>query len=72
MRTVFVALTWAVDVLISYSKRLQEVQRQNFVLQHCLQVYPEMGEKTRRTWHTDNNLFGKAGDDMEKVALFSP
>lgn len=36
------------------------------------QVYPEMGAKTRRTWHTDNNLFGKPGDDMEKIALFSP
>ena len=36
------------------------------------QVYPEVGPKARRTWHTDNSLFGKAGDDMEKIALFSP
>ena len=33
-------------------------------------VYPEMGTKDRGTWHTDNSLFGKAGDDMEKIALF--
>lgn len=42
------------------------------MLLYCLQAYPEMGDKTRETWHIDNNLFGKAGDDMEKVALFSP
>ncbi len=38
----------------------------------AVQVYPENGAKTRETWHTDNSLFGKAGDDMEKIALFSP
>ncbi|CAL5227733.1 g10748 [Coccomyxa viridis] len=36
-----------------------------------VEVYPENGAKTRETWHTDNSLFGKAGDDMEKIALFS-
>ena len=48
------------------------MQRQYHALHHCLQAYSEMGDKTRETWHNDNNLFGKAGDDMEKVALFSP
>jgi len=37
-----------------------------------MQVYPEKGAKTRETWHNESNLKGKAGDDMEKIALFSP
>ena len=59
-------------MLAPSSEHLLAVQRQHHVLHHCLQAYPEMGDKTRETWHNDNNLFGKAGDDMEKVALFSP
>ncbi len=43
--------------------------RELMLLCRCTQ---RMGAKTRETWHTDNSLFGKAGDDMEKIALFSP